>query len=223
MRGHPLRPRRRDACDLIASIASVCDHLAIIDTHVSLTEADSITWRDRRHWGSFVEEHPVRTTGDQIWASLWHSLDNLTSFNFTRNSLCNLLRHVGFTSVFKSLVPYEAYHSDWPQDSGPLVELGDRVTLVAIKGKEQKLLTSPPSPSSRTSTGWNVPRSARPRASCSELAVAPTGHYVASWAKIRAASMERAPFRGRPAAAEVKLQLVRSSRSARLCAPAARL
>jgi hypothetical protein len=131
------------AVDLISNIASVCDRVAIIDTHFSEVEADSFTWQGRQYWGVCGQEHPPDSSDDQIAASLWYSLDNTTNFAFTRDSLCNLLRHVGFTSVFESLVPYEAYRAGWPDDSGPLVELRDRITLVAIKGEQQTVLSSP--------------------------------------------------------------------------------
>ena len=132
-----------DAATLVANIASVCERVAIIDTHISLTGSDSFTFQGRQYHGTRGEEHPTGATDDQVANSLWYSLDNRMHFAFTRDSLCNLLRHCGFTSVFESLVPYEAYHSTWPEPSADLVELPDRVTLIAVKGEVQRILSSP--------------------------------------------------------------------------------
>src|SRR6185503_4881590 len=62
---------------------------------------------------------------------LWASLDNPESFWLTRSSLYNALSHVGFTSVHECHVPAET------------VKPTGRVTLVALKGQPQELMSSP--------------------------------------------------------------------------------
>jgi 2-polyprenyl-3-methyl-5-hydroxy-6-metoxy-1,4-benzoquinol methylase len=136
-----------DVMEFVQRIADVCQDVAIFDTHISLTERDSFEWRGRVYRGKSVEEHPPGASTADVNASLWYSLDNKSVFKFTRDSLCNLLRHVGFTSVFECLVPYEAYHADWPGQIGPRNggphELKDRITLIGVKGERRSVLTSP--------------------------------------------------------------------------------
>ena len=63
--------------------------------------------------------------------SLWASLDNETSFWFTRPSIYNLFSNVGFTTVYSCNVP-------------ALPSKGaDSDTFVAIKGKKVRLNTTP--------------------------------------------------------------------------------
>ena len=97
------------------------------------------------YWGRRAFEHNNSASEDEKAAKLWQSLDNTRSFHFTRASLCNLLRHVGFTSVYECLNPYEYHNPHWP---GP--PAGDehtvwqsRTTFVAIKGHKQTVLSSP--------------------------------------------------------------------------------
>jgi SAM-dependent methyltransferase len=132
-----------DVMEFVQRIADACQDVAIFDTHISLEERDSFEWRGRAYWGKSDKEHPPEASTADVEASLWYSLDNRRAFKFTRDSLCNLLRHVGFTSVFECLVPYEAYHADWPNKDGGLYELKDRITLIGIKGERRPLLTSP--------------------------------------------------------------------------------
>jgi hypothetical protein len=87
----------------------------------------------------------VDATPDDKLKAVWASLDNPRAFQLTRASLCNLLRHVGFTSVYECHNPYE-YHSPlWPSSATPdkYVIWEDRITLVAIKGQRQTLRSSP--------------------------------------------------------------------------------
>src|SRR5262249_10568338 len=56
---------------------------------------------------------------------------NATSFQFTRASLCDSLRRLGFTSIYECLEPFV------PGESR------DRITLVALKGQRYKVLSSP--------------------------------------------------------------------------------
>ena len=92
-----------------------------------------------------TEEHHSSASKDEKAAKLWQSLDNTKVFTFTQASLRNLLRYVGFTSVYECLNPYEHHNPHWP---GPPV--GDRhaiwrnrTTFVAIKGQKQTLLSTP--------------------------------------------------------------------------------
>ncbi len=121
--------------------------MAVFDRHISLREPVNFAWRGQTYWGKFVKEHAAAASAPDVEASLWYSLDNRRSFNFTRDSLCNLLKHVGFTSVLECMVPYEVHHADWPiadwTNKDRLTEYKDRITLIAVKGERIPLLTSP--------------------------------------------------------------------------------
>lgn len=134
-----------DAMDFVESVARVCTRVAIIDTHISLSDDASFAWKGKTYWGAYSKEHDDDATPEQKLASLWYSLDNPRSFKFTRASLCNLLRHVGFTSVYECMNPHEYHYPNWPHAAAgdSTVVWKDRLTLVAIKGREQRLLSSP--------------------------------------------------------------------------------
>jgi SAM-dependent methyltransferase len=136
-----------DAMDFVESLSRVCTRVAIIDTHISLSDDASCAWKGATYWGAYSQEHADDATPEQKLASLWYSLDNVRSFKFTRASLCNLLRHVGFTSVYECMTPYEYHYPNWPHaaEGDPTVVWKDRLTLVAIKGEKQTLLSSPAS------------------------------------------------------------------------------
>jgi SAM-dependent methyltransferase len=134
-----------DAMEFLESISNACARVTIIDTNFSLSDEESCSWKGRTYWGRYWREHSPDDVRGQKMQRTWASLDNPRSFLFTRASLCNLLRHVGFTSVYEGLNPYEYHNPHWPgppQGEGHVV-LKDRITLVAIKGQPQTVLTSP--------------------------------------------------------------------------------
>ena len=59
------------------------------------------------------------------------SLDNERNFWLSRASIYNLLRNVGFTSVYECHIPAESKKP------------GDKFTFVAIKGRPCQLLSAP--------------------------------------------------------------------------------
>jgi hypothetical protein len=131
--------------NFVEKISTICKRVAIIDTHISLCDEASHSWNQNLYWGQYVNEHDTNATSEEKLASAWYSLDNPRSFHFTRASLCNLLRYVRFTSVYECLNPYEYHNPNWPlaaEGDGHVV-IKDRITLVAIKGQNQTLLSSP--------------------------------------------------------------------------------
>jgi hypothetical protein len=131
--------------NFVEKISTICKRVAIIDTHISPSDESSYSWNQKLYWGRYAKEHDTNATSAEKLASAWYSLDNTKSFQFTRASLCNLLRHVGFTSVYECLNPYEYSNPNWPlpaEGDGHVV-MKDRITLVAIKGQDQTLLSSP--------------------------------------------------------------------------------
>ncbi|MGX9180292.1 class I SAM-dependent methyltransferase [Mesorhizobium sp. BHbdii] len=134
-----------DVMDFVERISKVCGKISIIDTHISLSDEASYSWKGKTYWGRYGKEHDTDATSEEKLAALWNSLDNPKAFLFTRASLCNLLRHVGFTSVYECLNPYEYHNPNWPlaPEGDRHVVWRDRITLVAIKGRSQPLLSSP--------------------------------------------------------------------------------
>jgi SAM-dependent methyltransferase len=123
-----------DAPDLLpflSSIAEMCRRITVIDTHVSLLPEDSREFAGRTYWGKDFREHAPKSSAVDREAAAWSTLDNLRSFWLTRPSLFNALSHVGFTST------YECHHP--PEPSKP----PDRLTLAALKGPRQQLLSCP--------------------------------------------------------------------------------
>jgi SAM-dependent methyltransferase len=124
----------KDACEFIQSIAEVCKHLTIIDTHVALLDkwpTRSFKWRDRTYYGTTYKEHSPEDDDATKLSRSWASLDNVTSFWMSKPSLLNLLRDVGFTSVSEVLRPQS------------FLEFEDRLTFAAIKGEAQHFSISP--------------------------------------------------------------------------------
>jgi SAM-dependent methyltransferase len=115
----------------LEKIAEVCRQVLIVDTHISLQPHKSHIHKGKEYWGRQAFEHDEDSTPLERIQHLWKSLDNLNSFWFTRASLYNVLAEVGFTSVYECHNPPEV---EKPRD---------RVTLVAIKGRRQKLISSP--------------------------------------------------------------------------------
>lgn len=112
-------------------VAEVCRKFLIIDTHVSMSDKAFYIHNGKKYWGRYYQEHSHDSTSEEIAKRLWASLDNSQSFWFTRPSLYNLLSSVGFTSVYECHNPPE------------LEKPHDRITLLAIKGSHQTLITSP--------------------------------------------------------------------------------
>jgi len=113
-----------DACRLLASVVKVCKRLAIIDTHVGLKPRVSFRWQGHSYSGFVYREHAPEATPEAKAQQKEASLDNVTSFWFTKPSLLNLLRDVGFTSVCEVLSPGFCFFSD-------------RFTFVAMVGEQQ--------------------------------------------------------------------------------------
>jgi hypothetical protein len=119
-----------DALDFVASIAEVCNGLAILDTYVAARPKVALEWRGRTYHGRHYTEHDPNATPEQKAADLWASIDNIRSFWLTKASLLNLLSDVGFSTVVECHNP-------------AMVHVGeDRITLVAIKGDPAEVLSS---------------------------------------------------------------------------------
>jgi SAM-dependent methyltransferase len=145
-----------DVFQFLCRIAEVCRGIAIFDTHISLQPEVSHQFNGKTYWGLTYTEHAADSTPEQRASKLWASLDNPTSFWFTRPSLYNALSSAGFTTVFETHIP--------PEPQRP----SDRVTLVAVKGLREQLQSAPllnSSPFEDLPEGVNAPYIARIRGS----------------------------------------------------------
>ena len=120
-----------DLFRFLGNIATMTDRIMVIDTHVSIIPKEYCVHDGRKYWGRIYYEFYPGTTEEEKATSPFASLTNEKSFWFTRPSLYNVLKSVGFTSIYECHKPREA--QTWY----------DRVTLVAVKGDKTKLLTSP--------------------------------------------------------------------------------
>ena len=120
-----------DVFSFLENVFQVCKGFVVIDTHVSLSGRESCIYRKKEYWGHEHIEHKADSSPQEREKSLWASLDNPTSFWFTRPSLLNLLSNIGFSSVYECHIPEE------PQKPC------HRSTLVAIKGQREKLISAP--------------------------------------------------------------------------------
>jgi 2-polyprenyl-3-methyl-5-hydroxy-6-metoxy-1,4-benzoquinol methylase len=120
-----------DVFHFVENLAEVCHGALVLDTHISLASETSHGHRGEVYWGSNFMEFEEGATEEQRESMRWAALDNPKSFWLTRPSLGNLLSRVGFTST------YECYN---PPD---IAKPRDRITLLAIKGQRETLLSAP--------------------------------------------------------------------------------
>lgn len=133
-----------DVMELVHSLAKLCQGMLVIDTHFSLQPKVAVDWNGHRYWGDFWTEYAQGKRAKEEDEALWSSIGNDRSLLLTRRSLCNLLGHTGFSSVYECLNPYEWHSPDWPLPSpdGNVVEWPDRATFVAVKDTRARILSS---------------------------------------------------------------------------------
>lgn len=125
-----------DVFEFVGRVSEVCRDFAVFETRFAVAPALSHEWRGNHYWGVYTCEHPAGTSAEDKLKNLGASLDNEHSFEFTRSSLCNILRDVDFTSVYDCLNPM-AYLSVGVEKEVKI--WGNRVTLAAIKGQPVSL------------------------------------------------------------------------------------
>ncbi|HEY0613453.1 MAG TPA: class I SAM-dependent methyltransferase [Candidatus Elarobacter sp.] len=129
------------AVRLAETMARLTDRLAIIDTHVSDTAAEAVHVGGVEYRGKTFVEHEPGATPEQKAARAWASLDNDTSFWFTRPSLLNLLQRSGFTATYEAVSPL--VYDFWDRSTGNRVRYADRATFVAVKTPVAHVQTCP--------------------------------------------------------------------------------
>jgi SAM-dependent methyltransferase len=130
-----------DSIDLIQKMFKMATRVVIIDTHISLLPEKEIRFEDKSYWGDSYREHSAGASVEEKARRLWSSIDNETSFWFTRPSLINLISRAGFSSVYECFVPPTFVPNINFQNAG--IRAHDRCTFVAIKDSSCELNTSP--------------------------------------------------------------------------------
>jgi SAM-dependent methyltransferase len=132
-----------DVFGFLDRVFEVCRDFVIIETHFATRPRVMHEWRGKRYWGKSVFEHAVGATREEKLRKVGASLDNETSFWLTQASLCNILQHVGFTSVFDCRIPLVYVYAGEERE---FKIWGNRVTLAAIKGQPLDLPRGPGTP-----------------------------------------------------------------------------
>lgn len=132
-----------DVFEFAYNIFDVCRDFAIFETHFATAATQAHEWRGKRYWGMTTFEHRPGATREEKLNELGASLENENAFWLTQASLCNLLQHLGFTSVYDCRNPMTAIYvaPDWD-----FKIWGNRVTLAAIKGQALNLYRGPGTP-----------------------------------------------------------------------------
>lgn len=120
-----------DVFSFAARLSEVCRKICIVDTRVALQPKTQYLSDGETYLGSWGEEHWPGDPEVVKLSRLGASLDNERNFWLSRSSIYNLLRHVGFTSVYECHIPAEP------------TKPSDRITFVAIKGQPCELLSAP--------------------------------------------------------------------------------
>jgi len=120
-----------DVFSFAARLSEVCRKICVIDTRVELRPKTQYLSDGETYLGSWGEEHWPGDSKEVKLSRMGASLDNERNYWLSRPSIYNLLRHVGFTSVYECHIPGEPRK---PRD---------RFTFVAIKGQPCQLLSAP--------------------------------------------------------------------------------
>jgi len=126
-----------DAINLIKTMYDMVNRLIVLDVRVALEPIEKVVYNKDEYWGTIFREHPENATPEEKEKRLFYSIDNMTSFWFTRPSLINLLSKVGFSSIYECFTPA---HMNFGK---PGIHHLDHLTFVALKGEICELKTSP--------------------------------------------------------------------------------
>ncbi|MGH7341037.1 MAG: hypothetical protein ACREKH_11150 [Candidatus Rokuibacteriota bacterium] len=96
---------------------------------------------DRVYRGHRIREHAEGTTAEAKAGQAWASLDNETSFWFSKPSLLNLLARVGFNAVYEVASPLVFDY--WDRATEERVRYRDRATFVGARSASRPMLTTP--------------------------------------------------------------------------------
>ncbi len=115
----------------LEQVTQCCEDLLIIDTFVAMRGREVVELNGVRYNGTTWREFENAAGEEEKKKNLHASLSDNFSFSMSKESLCQYLQVLGFTSVFEAQVPF--------QPNSPL----DRVTLVCKKGTPVTLKVFP--------------------------------------------------------------------------------
>lgn len=115
----------------VETIARMTERLLILDTHFSLAAPEVVDFEGRAYRGHSIGEHLPGTTAEVKTKQPWASLDNETSFWFSKPSLMNLMARAGFNTVYEVSSPLVFDY--WDRQTEARVRYSDRSTFVGAK------------------------------------------------------------------------------------------
>lgn len=117
---------------ILKNVYSVCDDLLIIDTTVALSTPITLVHDKKEYYGVKYIEHEEGDSEElMINKRIMASIGNNKSFLFSKKSLVRYLNELGFSTVLECHSPIENNKTE------------SRITLVAIKGKKEKIASYP--------------------------------------------------------------------------------
>jgi hypothetical protein len=116
---------------LVNTMYDMTNYMVFIDTHVSLAPDQTVDHDGDTYHGSVWKEHDEGDSEQDKIRRVYSSLDNVTSFWYSRASLVNMLAKVGFSSILESFNPPALMHHK------------NRCSFIAIKGSSRELKTVP--------------------------------------------------------------------------------
>ena len=122
---------QQDIFKILKNVYDMCEGFIIIDTHIALQAEVEIEHDGRVYKGRYYREHSEDDSEEVRRSRVMASLDNSTSFWFTKESVYRLLKDVGFSSVCECNVPLEPFKPE------------DRITIIALKGEPIKVSAYP--------------------------------------------------------------------------------
>ena len=126
-----------DAINLAKTMYEMVNRLIVLDVRVAFEPKKRVVYDGNEYWGTIFREHPDNATAEEKAKRLWYSIDNTTSFWFTRPSLINILSENGFSSIYECFVPV---HMNFGK---PGIEHQNHLTFIALKNEICELKTSP--------------------------------------------------------------------------------
>jgi hypothetical protein len=126
-----------DAINLVKTMYEMVNRLIVLDVRVAFEPKERVSYDGEEYWGATFREHPENATAEEKANRLFYSIDNTTSFWFTRPSLINILSKAGFSSIYECFVPA---HMNFGK---PGIHHPDHLTFVAVKNQICELKTSP--------------------------------------------------------------------------------
>lgn len=120
-----------DVFPFLEKVYEVCKKFIIIDTHIAHNPTTSVIYKKFTYTGKTVIEHDPNSSTEERLKANWSSLDNASSFWFTKSSLYNFLTRIGFSSINESRSMNPSVYTE-----------NDRITILAFKKQHIEIKSS---------------------------------------------------------------------------------